>query len=324
MRGFFLFVVLVCFVLLSGFKPLYWGFYAHKKINRLAIFTMPPEVIRFYKKHIVYLTDNAVNADERRYAVEEEAARHFIDLDVYGDSALYLMPHRWHDAVEMYSEDTLKAYGIVPWHIYLMKISLTKAFERRDLEAILRLSADIGHYIADCNVPLHTTENYNGQLTGQHGIHGFWESRLPELFSNDYDFFVGRAEYIQDVQGRIWKAVGQAHLAKDSVLWFEKQLSEKYSDGQKYSYEQRGSSTVKVYSSKFSRAFHEKLNGMVERQMRASVKMVGDIWYTCWVDAGQPDINYLMALDLNEEQKKLIRFNRELWKIRTVKSRLHN
>ena len=48
-------------------------------------------------------------------------------------------------------------------------------------------------------MPLHTTENYNGQMTGQRGIHGFWESRLPELKSKDYDYFVGRAEYVENI-----------------------------------------------------------------------------------------------------------------------------
>ena len=89
-------------------------------------------------------------------------------MDVYGDSAVYKMPRYWNEAVEQFTEDTLQAYGIVPYHINRVSRWLTKAFENKDAEQILRLSADIGHYIADANVPLHTTENYNGQLTGQY------------------------------------------------------------------------------------------------------------------------------------------------------------
>ena len=74
----FLFVVLVISV---PVKATTWGFYAHKKINRLAIFTLPVEMIGFYKYNIDYMTEKAVNADRRRYAVKEEAARHNIDLD---------------------------------------------------------------------------------------------------------------------------------------------------------------------------------------------------------------------------------------------------
>lgn len=194
-----------------------WGFFAHERINRLAVFTLPPEMIGFYKANIQYITEASVNPDRRRFSSVDEAPRHYIDLDHYGDSALYKMPRYWQAAVQKYSEDTLKAYGIVPWHINRMYYSLKEAFLIRDPERILKISAELGHYIADAHVPLHTTENYNGQLTGQEGIHAFWESRLPELFSDDFDYFVGKAEYISNPQAAAWNAIQSAHLTVDSV-----------------------------------------------------------------------------------------------------------
>ncbi len=76
-------------------------------------------------------------------------------------------------AVTKYGETKLHEYGIVPWHINTMKYRLTKAFSEGDVESILRIASDIGHYIADAHVPLHSTQNYNGQFTDQYGIHGF-------------------------------------------------------------------------------------------------------------------------------------------------------
>jgi len=104
-----------------------WGFYAHQRIDRLAVFTLPPEMIGFYKKHIVYITETAVKPDSRRTIVPGEAPKHYIDVDVYGDSAVYKLPRFWKDAVAKYGEDTLMAYGIVPWHINLMKFQLIKS-----------------------------------------------------------------------------------------------------------------------------------------------------------------------------------------------------
>ena len=271
-----------------------WGFFAHQKINRLAVFTLPPEMITFYKHHIQYITENAVNPDRRRYAVDYEAPRHYIDLDVYGDSAVYKIPRYWNEAVEKFTEDTLQAYGIVPWHVHFVTYQLTEAFKENDAEDILRYSSDLGHYIADANVPLHTTENYNGQLTGQYGIHGFWESRLPELYSKNYDFFIGKAEYVDNTQIAIWNAVTEAHLALDSVFGFEKKLTQKMPDDTKYSSELRGNANTKVYSRDFSKAYHNMLGGQVERRMRNSIKMVGDFWFTAWVNAGQPDLDILI------------------------------
>lgn len=281
-------------LLLLAFSSPSWGFYAHQRINRLAAFSLPPEMIGFYKHNIRYITEKAINPDQRRYVVAEEAPRHYIDLDVYGDSAAFKLPRYWIKAVEKYTEDTLQAYGIVPWHVNRVKGWLTNAFTNQDRDQILRLSADLGHYIADANVPLHTTENYNGQLTDQYGIHGFWESRLPELFSENYQFFVGKAEYIPNTQLRIWAAVIKANLALDSVFQFEKELTQTRGSATKFVIEQRGNSNLRTYSQEFSKDYHNKLNGMVERQMRASIKLIADFWYTAWVDGGQPDLDELL------------------------------
>lgn len=114
-----LFTLLLFLSLLFDFnKTAYtWGFFAHKKINRMAVFTLPPEMIGFYKKNIEFVTEHAVDPDKRRYAVEGEAQRHFIDLDHYvnkNENIFEIMPKKWADAVSKYTEDTLQTYGIVP------------------------------------------------------------------------------------------------------------------------------------------------------------------------------------------------------------------
>lgn len=290
-----------------------WGFFGHRTINRLAVFTLPPEMIVFYKHHIEYIADASVNPDRRRYAIKDEAPRHFIDLEDYGDSALLKLPKYWKDAVDQMGEDSLQAHGIVPWHIVRMVHQLRDAFLLQDPQRILRCSAELGHYVSDSNVPLHTTNNHNGQLTGQVGIHGLWESRLPELFADQYNFFTGKASYEEDPQSRSWEAVRRAHAMLDSVLNEERILSINQASS-KYNYETKGRQTVRVYSSSFSRMYHDRLAGMVERQMRASIKMTGDLWYTAWVDAGQPDLNRLIGYTPTPEEAKIHKDELEKWK----------
>jgi len=186
-------IVLCIGIVLSFLNASAWGFWAHKRINRLSVFTLPPEMLVFYKAHINYLTEHAVDPDKRRYAVEGEDIKHFIDIDHYGTLPFDNVPRNWEEAVDVFSEDTLMTYGIIPYSLPREIYKLTKAFKEGDIQKILKYSADIGHYVGDSHVPLHTTENYNGQFTGQKGIHGFWESRLPELFGKDYNFLVGRA-----------------------------------------------------------------------------------------------------------------------------------
>ena len=281
-----------------------WGFFGHKRINRIATFTLPPEMFGFYKEHIEYITEHAVDPDKRRYAVDGEAQRHYIDIDHYvhhGEDPFKVVPRRWHEAIDKFTEDTLQAYGIVPWHILLMKKKLQRAFETKNVDLILKYSADIGHYIGDAHVPLHTTENYNGQLTGQKGIHGLWESRLVEINSENYDYFIGKARYIKDLSAFIWEAVEDSHRAVDSVLQIERDVTADFDPDRKYSFERRGNTTVAVYSYEFSQEYHRRMNGMVERRLRAAISAVGSIWYTAWVDAGQPDLSELQNTPPSEE-----------------------
>lgn len=288
-----------------------WGFYGHKRINRMATFCLPPELFTFYKKNIEYVTEHAVDPDKRRYAAKGEAERHFIDIDHYvkpGEDPFLVMPKKWEDAVNKYSEDTLKAYGIVPWHLEVMIKRLTKAFKTQNLNRILQYSAEIGHYVGDAHVPLHTTENYNGQMTGQKGIHGFWESRIPEIAAEDYDYLLGRSEYIEDPLEKAWDVVKESSAAVDSVLSFEKELTEKWPKDQKYSYENRGQVMMKVYSKEFSLEYQRMLGGMQERRMRASILTTASFWYTAWVNAGQPDLSKLTG-EISEDMKKQMEEN---------------
>ena len=295
-------MLVILFWFLGGSQPPFWGFYAHSLINRQAVFSLPPEMMPLYKSEIEFITEKAVNPDRRRYAVVGEAEKHYIDLDHYGDSALYLLPKYWPEAIGKFPEDSLRAHGIGPWSAYLTFLSLTKAFEQRDKAAILRLSADLGHYLGDLNVPLHTTKNYNGQLSGQDGIHGFWESRVPELLAKDYSFWVGKTEYVEKPQLAIWDAVEAAHAMVDSVLRIEKELTANFPTDQKFSYEERNGLTVRVYSRDFTTAYALALDHQVERQMRKSIKMIADFWYTAWVNAGQPDLRTLDQMVIEEEK----------------------
>ncbi|MCK6638868.1 MAG: zinc dependent phospholipase C family protein [Bacteroidia bacterium] len=309
-----LIAVPLVWIALPSEKAEAWGFYGHKRINRMAVFTLPPEMIGFYKKHIEYITEHAVDPDKRRYSIPEEAPRHYIDIDHYGPSAFDSMPKFWKKAVAKYSEDTLNAYGIVPWWIDVMTYRLADAFRQGDVDRILRLSAELGHYVGDAHVPLHTTENYNGQLTNQHGIHGFWESRVPEVYGEQYDYFVGRAFYVESVINTSWDIVKASHAQVDSVLQLEAALTKSTPSDRKYAFEQRGNVTIKTYSQEFTSAYNRALNGMVERRMRASILMVGSLWYTAWINAGQPDLSKLEDKDVSDSAKKAQEEEEYLWK----------
>ena len=296
-------LVLTALLLLPAQPLRCWGFWGHQRINRMAVFSLPEELLPLYKDQLEFITQHAVDPDKRRYSNPKEAPRHYIDLDHYGKAPYNNLPRSWKAAVAKYGEDSLNAYGIVPWQVTKVLYALTEAFRKKDKKAILHLSADLGHYVADAHVPLHTTENYNGQLTGQNGIHGFWESRIPESFGESYDYFTGTAVYLEKPLTKIWSIILESNAAKDSVLAFEAELNATFSPDQKYSFETRGSMSVKVYSAAYTKAYNEKLNGMVERRLRQSIIDVASFWYTAWVNAGQPDVRHLNESSNFQEEK---------------------
>jgi hypothetical protein len=389
-----------------------WGFFAHRRINRMAVFTLPPEMMVFYKKHIEYITDHAVDPDKRRYATKHEAVRHYIDIDQWGTLPFDNLPRTWTDVLLKYAklyvvtsrgdtlnvidnesidqkkdfllldqrflrrldkdrkmppvayddyrrffssqilpqyyedewmvdldslnallqvpvkvqsafmEDKFSEHGILPYHLEKMQRDLTHAFKHKNAERILRLSAEFGHYIGDAHVPLHTTTNYNGQLTNQVGIHGFWESRIPELFADEqFDYFVGKADYIEKPRDYYWNIVLTSHALVDSVLLIEKSLSRTFSEDQIYCYDDRGEATIRTYCKAYANAFNKRMDGMVESRMRASIEAIGEAWYTAWVDAGQPNLRNISSDEaLSAEDEAL----QDAFRSGKIKGREHN
>ncbi|MCF6352948.1 MAG: zinc dependent phospholipase C family protein [Cyclobacteriaceae bacterium] len=269
-------------------KDVVWGFFGHKKINELAIYALPPELQSFYHSHANEIIAWSVAPDQRRYVIEEEGAKHYIDLDLY-DS--FPLPKYWNGAVEKYGEEYLRERGIVPWNTFFVYHRLVKAMAAKDYKRIIKISADLGHYVADAHVPLHTTSNYNGQQTDQLGIHAFWESRLPELYFESYDLFSQRAGYIQDVQEELWLTISESNALLKEVLELEAKLTLEIGEDKKYAYMQRGKRIIRMPSAYFSERYNKQAGGQVEQQMRKAIYRVSSLWFSAWVDAGQPELD---------------------------------
>lgn len=317
-------IILLIFLSGASIPCFCWGFYAHRLINQQAVFLLPPEMMLLYKPNIIFLTDHAVDPDKRRYAIPEEAPRHYIDIDHYGQYPYDSLPRKWEDAVNKYSTDTLNKYGIVPWWLQTMMHRLTNAFKEKNQAKILRYSAELGHYIADAHVPLHACSNHNGQYSNQKGIHGFWESRIPELLAeNDWDLFIGKASYIKNLPDFFWKRILESAAAADTVLQMEKELSRSFPQDHKYAFEERSGVIIRQYSSAFSMAYDKKLKGMIERRMRQSIFAIASCWYTAWVNAGQPNLALLNNKAFSPED--LIEFEslNNAWKNASIKGREH-
>jgi hypothetical protein len=390
-------MLLLLLMVASAMPTPIWGFFAHKRINRLAALTLPPGMMVFYKKHLDYITDHATDADARRYLVKNEGPKHFLDLDHFGtfpfdgvprkaadarliythvyevnglDTTALLTPDllrfalrkdgrvdsiwyhqiasgKWQslslaklrslyyghllrdqpeepvivesDSIRLLIKDLGLPYasgnilvdpshfgehGILPWNLQNYYTRLVHAFEQNDANQILKLSADIGHYIGDAHVPLHTVSNYNGQKSGQDGIHAFWESRIPELFADEeYDYFVGTPEYVGNMDSFIWTMVFESHRYADTVLSIEKMLRISFPQREQMCADIRAGKQILTQCRNFARAYQQAMDGLVERRMRDAIHNLSSVWYSAWVDAGQPDLSKITDWQPDESEK---------------------
>lgn len=285
----FIVVLVVVFTISS------WGFHAHKTIHKHAIYTLPQEISPFFEKYSFQIEERSVQADKRRYTDTAEACKHYIDIDLYGISPFDSVPKYWFEAKEKFTEDTLKSRGILPWVINWEYKNLVWAMDSGTIEQVIHHAADIGHYISDACVPLHTTFNYNGQFSNQKGIHALWESRIPESFSSNYEYYIGKTVYLKNPLKYAWSIIEESNALLDSTLRLEKELTDNYLIDAKYRMASTNGKIHNQYTSEFISDYNTVLNGMVERRLQRAVLAVGSFWYSAWIDAGQPDLAKLKS-----------------------------
>ena len=294
-----------------------WGVWGHQHINHAAVFSLPAEMRSFYYNHIDFITEESVVPDIRKYTINDkpEFARHYIDIEAFENTPFDSLPKTMKEAMAKYDDKTLQKNGILPWYIQEMMVKLTKAFKDKRKTDILFLSADLGHYLADANMPLHTSLNHDGQFTDQKGIHGFWESQLPEMFGDGYNFNLPEATYINDITVESWSIIKHSHSLADSLLLIERNVKASFNKENIYKKDSSGAIYKNAYGQpvhtfEYSQAFHTALKGMVQNQMRHSIADIANFWYTAWVNASKPDLKDLDPVELTKSNSK--RYKKEL------------
>jgi hypothetical protein len=186
-----------------------------------------------------------------------------------------------------------------------MKDRLTGAFRARNKDSILFYAADLGHYIGDANVPLHTTVNYDGQLTNQKGLHSLWESMIPELEIEQYRLRSHhKARYLSNPEETVWQTIRRSWSLLDDVFLQEKEVSKSFTDSAKFRVQVRRGREVKSYTPAFAKAYNQRLSGTINEQLLHSADLIADMWYTAWVDAGRPDLSDLPGPVFDKAQLK--------------------
>jgi hypothetical protein len=307
-------------VLISGSVSLAfaWGRWGHKHISRGAVFALPKPMQTFYYNHIDFITESAVIPDLRRALINDknEPPRHFIDVENF-KSAVSDLPKDPKQAFKKYDSSFLKKNGYLPWYIEEITGKLTNAFKKKDKSEILFLSSELSHYIADAHMPLHTSSNYNGQFTGQNGVHSLWESALPETFGGTFHFKTPPAVYIKDIPAKTFEMIAQSHALVDTLLAKEKEVRSRFTEENMYKRDSAGKVVMfyssPVFSYEYQKEFQEALGDMVEHQLQLSIYDVASYWYTAWVNGGSPNLISMDDPHLTQQNKRNYKIELRAW-----------
>ncbi|MGO9271351.1 MAG: hypothetical protein ACLQOO_14015 [Terriglobia bacterium] len=249
-----------------------WGPAAHRLVNHAAVQTLPPEMRDFFLANRQFLADHANDPDDWMKKDRNERTRHYIYLDKYGLFPYLSLPHPFRDAVDRYGTGRIGRDGLLPWRIGEYSLKLTNAFKAQNWEEVKQDAAVLAHYIADAHDPLHTTQNYDGQLTLQKGLEARFSSRLAERYANFFMFRADVAVSISDPTEYAFDMVLEANTWVDRIILADRQARD----------------DLTAYTDDYLEHFYNQISSTVMLELNAAAHDAGSYWYSAWANAGRP------------------------------------
>lgn len=254
-----------------------WGNTGHKKINYNILFFFNNQMLPF-NTWVTYLEAHASDADYRKSIDPNEEPKHYIDIDTYQDfiERGYII-QSWDSIVAIYGYSNVINEGILPWATINTYDSLVSAFKANNWNKAALLAADLGHYVGDGHMPLHITKNYNGQLTGNTGIHSRFETTMINAYSSSIIYSGDtNLQYINNVSQYIFSYLYNNYKYKDSIL-----IADNYAKNA------AGGSTT---SSTYTANLWEKTKSFTLLLFKNASKSLANLLFSAWLDAGSPAI----------------------------------
>lgn len=256
-----------------------WGFAAHRYIMRRAIELLPAELKPFYEHFRDEVVMRAVDPDLWRAAGWDENPHHFLDFGVseYGRYPFAALPREYDAAIEKFGRATLKRNGLLPWREAEQFGNLRRTFEqfKRDTvyvtDAVL-FTAAAGHYIQDAHQPLHATNNFDGQLTGQNGIHARFEIELFERYESRLNITPAPAEPTMNIRDAMFDTLLASYQLVDPILKAD----------------QEATAGRETYDAAYYEKFFAAVRPLLEQQIAASITATASMIIGAWEQAGRP------------------------------------
>ena len=263
-----------------------WGYDGHRRINYIASKQLKGPFGQFLKNNSDPLKWYAVAPDYNKDIDREEFHRHFIDADYYDEYPFTKIPKKYEELISLYGEDKIRKYGIAPWAINETCERIIDLLKKNQLEEAIYNMGVVGHYIADLHMPLHTVINYNGQFSGNDGIHKRWEHRLVDEYVKKIKP-VGKIEKVEDPWSFSMKIVKESfklhHLILEADTKARKLLTKEQAD-------RLNSYDVLSFEKPYLDSLYDDTGNLLNERMGRAVMRLASLWNYCWEQAGRPKL----------------------------------
>jgi hypothetical protein len=249
-----------------------WGTVGHLFINTKAVNNLPPSMALFINAG-TYFGQHASDADTRKGKDPTEAPKHFIDIESY--PAFQNLTPNLDSLRGIYGASAVTTIGILPWATVQTYDSLVSALRQGSIARAESIAADLGHYVGDGHQPLHVTVNYDGQLTGNDGIHSRYETTMINTYAAQLSVTTVPAVYVGNKFAYVMAYLLVSNSLADTILLAD--------NGAKTVSGWNGSGSI---PSAYTAELWSETRSATLREMQGATVALADLWFSAWVDAG--------------------------------------
>jgi hypothetical protein len=251
-----------------------WGANGHRLITNKAVDTLPPEIRGFFEANRNFLVQRCTLPLESLVQNPGDRRNQFIYLDRYGRFPFETLPRDFNTAVRKHGRRMIDANGKLPWQIGYYSLKLRQAFEARNWEDAKLAAATLAYYVAAAHDPFNTTENHDGNLSGQLGVNQRFSTSLVDRYQLFFFMRPNEAVEVRDPTDRAFEVVLSAHSWIENILLADRRARRGLND----------------YTDEYYDRFYNQAGAILLRQLSDASSEVGSYWLSAWIHAGRPQL----------------------------------
>lgn len=251
-----------------------WGDETHRAVARGAAVAVPDAMRPFFLANTEYIAAHSTDPDYIPNRTQEQKAEHFLDIDAFGQPPFTALPHDRRQAEGKFGADVMAQRGLLPWAIEREYNRMVAALARKDYPEARLAAAHLAHFVSDATMPLHATVNYDGQETGNKGIHLRIEIEMIPRYHSTSRILAGKPFEVNAPVDWAFKTIEESWTLYPALLKADtaaRKAAPLDSD---------------LYYAELERGCGE----LLQKRMELAATALASFWTAAWKQAGSPSL----------------------------------